>query len=317
MTVSISATAAAVLLAVLLDRFLGEPARAHPLVWFGRIAQWLEARLNSPASERQTPSRQIWRGALAWLVAVLPLLALLYLLTHWVSAHWPVLGVLLDAVLLYLAIGWQSMREHIWPIERALLASDEPRARQALSLIVSRDTAELDQQQVATAACESLLENSSDALFASLFWYALGGPVMVIMHRLANTLDAMWGYRSTRFLYFGRLAARLDDVLNFFPAQLTALGFALLRLSPGSVRRQFMQGWSWKSLNAGAVMASGASALGIQLGGGARYHGEWQPRATLGQGRAAAPGDLSRGLRLVDQLCLLWLLVILLWNIQL
>ena len=313
MTVFISATAAAVLLAVLLDRFLGEPARAHPLVGFGRLAQWLEARLNRGAALAQ----QWWRGAVAWMAAVVPLLVLVYLLCDWVAANWPLLGMLLDALLLYLAIGWQSMREHIRPIEEALLSANEARAQQALSLIVSRDTAELNSQQVTTAACESLLENSSDALFASLFWFAIGGPVAVVLHRLSNTLDAMWGYRSERFLYFGRTAARLDDLLNFFPAQLTALGFALLRLSPGAIRCQFMQGWSWKSLNAGAVMASGAAALGIKLGGGARYQGEWQARPVLGRGRDVEPADLGRGLRLVDHACLLWLVLILLWNTHL
>ena len=217
------------------------------------------------------------------------------------------LGVLLDAVLLYLAIGWQSMREHIWPIERALLASDEPRARQALSLIVSRDTAELDQQQIATAACESLLENSSDALFASLFWYALGGPVMVIMHRLANTLDAMWGYRTDRYQYFGRAAARLDDVLNWVPARLTALTYSLLGDVRGGFRCWRAQAPAWDSPNAGPVMAAGAGALRVVLGGPAPYASGIKQRPVLGEGEPASAETIDAAIQLVHRGVWLWL----------
>ena len=296
-------TAVLALLALLADRVFGEPRRCHPLVGFGRFAHYLEARLNQGIG-----SLKFWAGALAYTVAVLPPVLMLYGISVVLSEFSPLLEALLSVVILYLAVGWQSMREHVQPILTALEQRDLPGARQALSYIVSRDTAELNDAQVLSASIETTLENSSDALFASLFWFAVAGPCGVLVHRLSNTLDAMWGYRNARFNLFGRVAARCDDVLNFIPAQLTALSFALVSFSASAIRCLVFQGWRWKSINAGAVMASGAAALGITVGGAASYHGQQQQRATLGAGRLPQPGDVRRSVRLVDTVCAVWLL---------
>ncbi len=301
----LTSTAFVVLLAIALDRVLGEPRRLHPLVAFGRLAAALERQLN-----RGSAVAQLLLGALAYGLAVLPALVVLLCLSAMLAEQSLWLSRLLDVLVLYLAIGWQSMREHVLPIVDALAAGDLDTARRALSYIVSRDTASLDESQLLTAAVETTLENSSDALLASLFWFAVAGPVAVLAHRLSNTLDAMWGYRNTRFNYFGRVAARSDDLLNFIPAQLTALSFALLRASPRALRCLMTQGWRWKSVNAGAVMASGAAALGLKLGGEACYHGQHQRRATLGEGRSPRSADLARALHLVDGVSLLWLLLL-------
>lgn len=291
------------LLALIIDRRFGELRRGHPLVIFGKFAHWLEHKLNSGGRGA------LWRGGLAYLCAVLPALLLLWLLQGLAAQQSLLLGSLLEVAVLYFAIGWQSMREHVLPIARALAEGDLSSARQALSYIVSRDTDDLDAKQVLSATLETTLENSSDALFASLFWFAVAGPVGVLLHRLSNTLDAMWGYRSPRFILFGRVAARCDDLLNFIPAQLTACSFALVSGSWSALRCATSQGWRWKSINAGAVMAGGAGALGLILGGGASYQGQIQSRPRLGCGRAATSADVPRALALVERVCGLWLLL--------
>ena len=300
------AVAIVIALALLLDFLLGEPRRAHPLVGFGRAAEVLERRFNGG-------ERRVLKGMACWLLLILPV-ALLVLYLDGRSARWGWLGYADDVALLYLAIGWRSMGQHVAPIEAALTRPDSvdlPQARAALAMIVSRDTAAMDTPALLGATVETTLENSADALFASLFWYVVAGPAGVVVHRLANTLDAMWGYRSPRYNAFGRCAARMDDALNLLPAQLLALTFALVSPYPAkTLHCIFSQGWRWKSVNAGAVMASGASALGVVLGGPACYRGHSVVRPPLGWGRLVAPGDLARVRRLVQRSLGAWLLVL-------
>ncbi|SDR97214.1 adenosylcobinamide-phosphate synthase [Halopseudomonas sabulinigri] len=289
----------AALLAALLDRLLGEPSRWHPLVGFGRWAQYLEQRLNRHNS--------ILRGALAWALAVLPFTVLAYWL-----ASWPVLGWVFAVLCLYVCLGGQSLTAHARPIAEALQRKDLPLARELVGRIVSRDTRQLSEEGIARATVESVLENGSDALFAALFWFLLLGAPGVVLYRLSNTLDAMWGYRTPRFLLFGRVAARMDDVLNYLPARLVALSYCLCGDAGSGWRSWRTQAAAWDSPNAGPVMAAGAGALQLQLGGAAVYHGESVTRPTLGLGAAPRAQDILRALQLVRRSLLVWLLLILL-----
>lgn len=286
------------LCAVALDLWLGEPRRYHPLVGFGRAAAQLEARLNG---------RRRLHGVLALLLMVLPPMLLAAFL-----AWLPDVGVLFEALLLYLAIGATSLAQHGRAVAAALAGGDLGLARQRVGWMVSRDTAVLDQEGVARAACESVLENGNDAVFGALFWFVLLGAPGAVLYRLVNTLDAMWGYRSERYASFGWAAARLDDLLNWIPARLTALSYALL----GDVRRALRcwhcQGRRTESPNAGVVMAAGAGALRLQLGGPAVYHGSVEDRPALGEGRAPTAPDILRAVHLVQHAVLLWLGLILL-----
>jgi adenosylcobinamide-phosphate synthase len=283
---------------IALDLLLGEAQRWHPLVGFGALAQWLERCLNSGG-------RRIARGAAAWSLAVLPLAAL----AAWLCKVAGPAGLAAHALLLYLCLGLRSLRDHTLPIHAALAEGDLPRARWLTSRIVSRDTANAGEADLAKAGAESLLENGNDAVFGTLFWFLVGGGAGALLFRLANTLDAMWGYRNARFNLFGRVAARIDDLLNYVPARLTALSYALL--APGAGRLRALRCWraqapAWSSPNAGPVMASGAGALGISLGGAATYDGEVERRPLLGIGPAASAGDILRAWRLVFRAALLW-----------
>jgi len=288
--------------ALALDSVLGEPRRAHPLVGFGRIAQALERRLHPGGAA--APRQAFLRGALAWSLAVLPLTASAVAAVR--SLPQPA-GTLFEVAVLYLAIGHRSLREHARQVASALLAGDLAGARGAVARIVSRDTADMDEPRVAAATVESVLENGNDALFAPLFWFALAGAPGAVLYRLANTLDAMWGYRSARYLHFGRCAARADDLLNYLPARLAALSYALcgtLRLALACWRAQAP---AWDSPNAGPVMAAGAGSLRLRLGGGAFYRGVWHERPALGIGATPGARDIARACRLVLPALLLWI----------
>lgn len=295
----LSLTQVALLLAsgVLLDLLLGEARRLHPLVGFGNLATRIEKTMNRGAA-------RFARGTAAWMLAVLPLSVLAALACFFA-------GPLLHVVLLYFCIGFRSLRDHNLPIAQTLASGDLAQARELTGRIVSRDTATANEGDLAKASTESLLENGNDAVFGTLFWFVIAGGAGAVLFRLANTLDAMWGYRSTRFLQFGWAAARIDDVLNYVPARLTAFSYVLLATDSGLAWRCWRsQAPHWPSPNAGPVMASGAGALGLALGGSATYDGVAEQRPALGAGQPAGAADIERAWELVQSTTLLWLAVI-------
>lgn len=288
--------------AVGLDRRFGEPVRWHPLVGFGRLAAGLEVRWR-PA---HGPRWQKILGIVGWATAVLPWVALAFFLRKLLPS-W-----LVDCLALYFALGAQSLAEHVRRVEADLTRGDLAAARCHVGWIVSRDTSGLDEGGVAKAAVETTLENGNDAVFGALFWFVLFGAPGAVLFRLANTLDAMWGYRNERFRHFGWAAARLDDALNYLPARLTALTYATGGFTGRALRCWRTQAPRWDSPNAGPVMAAGAGSLGLELGGAAIYHGALEVRPPLGEGRPATPSDIGRALALVERGLLAWLLGLLL-----
>jgi len=293
-------TALAVISAVLLDALLGEPKRWHPLVGFG----WMSNKLEHALNHNMRPWLARAAGLSAWLLLLLPFAALSYL------ARYTPLAWIADVTLLYLAIGAQSLTQHAQQVYTPLQEGNLPQARHAISMIVSRDTSQLNETEIATATVESVLENGNDAIFGAIFWFVLFGGAGAVLFRLANTLDAMWGYRTPRFLYFGWAAARLDDLLNLIPARLTALSYALCGHTKSALKCWMAQASTWYSPNAGPVMAAGAGALQVQLGGNAVYHGTAKQRPTLGMGALANTQHILSATTLVKRSIALWCLVI-------
>ncbi|ROU00046.1 cobalamin biosynthesis protein [Marinobacter sp. R17] len=299
------ASAGVCLLAVLLDHWLGEPRRWHPLVAYGRWVSRVEQRLNrAPGS--------ISNGVAGVLILTVPITGVAWLVTDLTPDP---LRLTLEVVVLWLAMSLRGLAEHGQAVAVELEKGDLPAARKAVGRIVSRKTEALDDTGVATAATESMLENGADAVFASLFWYLVAGLPGVVLHRMVNTLDAMWGYRNERFNRFGRFAARLDDVMSAIPARLTALTYALV----GQTRRAWQcwqtQGRSWESPNAGPVMAAGAGALGVSLGGAAPYSEGLRQRPVLGAGPAATADSIRASIRLVYRGVALWLIAAVLLSV--
>ena len=279
--------------AVLLDRLLGEPQRFHPLAGFG----WLARRI-----EQMLYGASYLRGIAALCAVTLPFVVV----AAWLQSF-AITGTLCAVLLLYFAIAPRSLREHAERVSAACANHDLPAARAAVGMMVSRDTAQLNEEGVARATVESVLENGNDAIFSALFWFVVAGAPGVVLYRLSNTLDAMWGYRNARYNEFGWAAARLDDVLNYIPARLTALSYALAGHTRSALQCWRAQAASWESPNAGPVMAAGAGALQVRLGGAAVYHGVVSERPLLGCGAEVECGDIARAVRLVQRTVYLWL----------
>ena len=296
---SFTALACLMVAGLALDALLGEVPVLHPLVGFGRYASWLEKRFNREGG--------ILIGLLAWALAVLPLVALSVGAIVCAAPFW---ALVLHALLLYFCLGLRSLYEHCQPIALALRVGDLPNARRLTARIVSRDTGEASEADLSKATVESLLENGNDAVFGTLFWFLAGGGPAALLFRLVNTLDAMWGYRTPRFLLFGRFAARCDDVMNWIPARLTACSYLVLGHARSAWRCWRTQARHWPSPNAGPVMASGAGALQLQLGGAASYEGVSEMRPPLGEGREVRADDIERAWRLVLHAVLLWCAIV-------
>lgn len=279
-------------LALLLDFLLGEPSKYHPLVGFGHLANRLEQNLNRKASHQF-----VW-GVLAWCLAVIPLVLITALISYSLDL---IFQILFAALCGWLAIAWKSLKQHGQAIFEALSQNNLAQARTRTSYIVSRDTRESDETALSKATIESLLENGSDAIFAPLFWLIILGAPGVILYRLSNTLDAMWGYRNERFELFGKFTARVDDVLNYIPARICALLYSIC----GNTKPAFLawktQASTWYSPNAGVVMATGAGALHISLGGSAIYHGKPKERPILGTATEPTLMDIQRAISLIDK----------------
>lgn len=293
-----------VILAVALDYLLGEPRSAyHPLCIFGKYANAVENCLLRPG--QSAACRQI-AGGFALLVSLTPWLAWLYFLPEWP----PVLQAAVNIASVYFCIAARSLKQHAMAVHQALLQSDLPLARLEVGKIVSRQTENMDTLAIRRAAIESVLENGADAVFAPLFWFLALGPFGALLYRFSNTLDAMWGYKNRRYLHFGRAAARFDDLLNWIPARLTALSYALLGNTRKALRAWHSHAHLLDSPNAGPVMSAGAGALALQLGGPACYHGRLKQKPWFGGERMPENQDIPRACGLIYRTLALWLFAV-------
>ncbi|MFT4718994.1 MAG: adenosylcobinamide-phosphate synthase [Candidatus Azotimanducaceae bacterium] len=199
---------------------------------FGRCVQWLELFLRStPLFNRHERLSARLQVQVCGVVAVMLILVALTSLIYWCEALLSSsvsLRVLLGSMFVYFCIAPKRLSEHVMAILESLQRADIDAARAALAMIVSRDTRQLQPVEVVSATCESLLESGSGAIFAAIFWFCVRGLYGVVIYRAVKTLDAMWGYKSEPYRYFGWAAARLDDMLNFIPARLVAFSYALM-----------------------------------------------------------------------------------------
>ena len=232
--------AAMMALAFAIDALVGWPDAlfrriGHPVVWIGRLIAALDLRLNGGSVAQQ-------RAAGALTVAAVLAAALVPALLVQVLLPDGALGIVIGGILAWPFLAVRSMHDHVAAVARPLAAGDLAGARQAVSMIVGRDPQRLDASGVARAALESLAENSSDGIVAPLFWGVIGGLPGIVAYKAVNTMDSMIGHRNARYEDFGKVAARLDDLVNLIPARLTGLFFALASGRPAPALRGMAAG---------------------------------------------------------------------------
>ena len=291
-----------IILAILLDHWLGEPKKHHPLVFFGQLATWIETSL---LKQKHSALKQKIYGMMAHLLLLIPLSGLVYLVIQRTQIN-PVISPLI----LYFCIASNSLKQHSIAVFKALELDDLSLAKKQVSMIVSRETENMTADDIRKATIESVLENGADAVFAPIFWFIIAGPVGAITYRLSNTLDAMWGYKNQRYIHFGWAAARFDDILNWIPARLTAISYALLGQTRPAINCWKNQAQLLDSPSAGPVMASGAGALNLQLGGPAWYHGKLKDKVFFGTQQNPQNSDIGRTNSLITFSIYLWIVVV-------
>ena len=289
--------ASAVLVALALDLAFGEPpARLHPVVAMGHYLGAVGRRVSRKAGAVARPMAEFWGGALGWCVGALLVVAIAAALVGLVAVWQPLAQALLLGLLLKPMLSWRMLRDEVRAVEAALAESLDA-GRQRVGWLVSRDVTHLSETQVREAAVSTLAENLNDSVVAPLFWFAVAGLPGAALYRFANTADAMWGYQGERggrdWTWAGKWAARVDDVLSWLPARLTALLIALPTVG---------RGWSAVVANAGRTpspnggwpMGALAVGLGIRLG----KPGVYELNA---QGRAPLAADTAQALRRCGQ----------------
>ena len=284
--------AAGLLGGMLADAVLADPPAGHPVAAFGRLAASVEARCHADSRARGT----------AYALALVALPALVGAAGERLASR-PLPRAGTTAALTWAVVGGTTLAREATAVGRSLEAGDLAGARARLPALCGRDPAGLDEKELARATVESVAENTSDAVVAPLLWGALAGLPGLAGYRAVNTLDAMVGHRSTRYVRFGWAAARLDDLANLLPARLTGvLAAGLAPLVGGSPVRAgavlLRYGARHPSPNAGRCEAAFAGALGVRLGGTNRYGTRVEHRPTLGEGRSVEVGDIARAVRL-------------------
>lgn len=281
-------------------------AVAHPVVWIGAIIGRLDRAANR--DEAAPPARRA-AGALALAAILAGVLAVTEAVhgTLFAFLPWP-FAVIAEALLASSLLARHSLNEHVAKVAEALEAGGLQAGREAVSHIVGRNPAQLDETGVARAAIESLAENFSDAVVAPAFWCALCGLPGIALYKTINTADSMLGHRTPRHQSFGWAAARLDDLVNL-PASRLAAVFVVIaalrdRLHPAAAARAVWRDASrHRSPNAGWPEAAMAGALGLRLAG-PRFYGETAVQvAWMGDGRDPAPADIGRALALYGTAC--------------
>jgi len=288
----------------LADRVVGDPGRGHPVAGFGAAAVWLEARCYAD----RRPAGLVHTGALVGAGVALGVVV------ERLISHRSLSTVVTTAAATWAVLGGRSLSREAATVAGQLADGRLVAARDQVRHLVGRDTAELSTEEVARATVESVAENASDAIVAPLLWGAVAGLPGLLGYRAANTLDAMIGHRTPRYLEFGWAAARLDDLANWVPARLAALAAAawapLIGGTAGKaidvVRRDAGR---HPSPNAGVVEAAFAGALDVQLGGRNAYHGTVEDRGVLGNGRPVTVADIIRADRLAAAVSLTALVV--------
>ena len=315
----------AFLLGFLLDLLLGDPYwLPHPIRLIGNLISKTETWLRKQEADEK---RDLKSGK--WMVFIVLFSTVVVTCLILGAAYWvhPVVGVIIETIMTYQIVATKCLKVESMKVYERLKASDIPGARKAVSMIVGRDTSVLDAEGIAKAAIETVAENTSDGVIAPLIYMAIGGPVLGFAYKSINTMDSMIGYKNDKYLYFGRAAAKLDDVVNYIPARISAylmIAAAFISGKAYSGKRAWTiyrrDNRNHASPNSAQTEAVCAGALGIRLAGDASYFGKVVKKPFIGDFiRNVEYEDIKRANHLMymtaglcEVLCLLIMYLILL-----
>jgi adenosylcobinamide-phosphate synthase len=290
-----------------LDLLFGDPHRLpHPVRGIGRLIEWLEMRFAGPWIKRRMTAKII-----GVIVAIgLPALTALIVWSAIRAADVLQAGWVIEILFAFWALAARDLADHAWNVREALSQGRIEQARAAVGLIVGRDTTCLPEPEIVRAGIETVAESSCDGIVAPMLFLAIGGTPLAWAYKTVNTLDSMIGHKETPYRDIGWASARLDDVMNWIPARLTAILIVVaagIRFADG---RRLRDGWrtlledggKHPSPNSGRPEAAMAGVLGVRLGGINRYDGRAESRPTMGTAREPMTVD-----RITEAVTLMWM----------
>jgi adenosylcobinamide-phosphate synthase len=292
------------LLALILDWYFGEPVAlwsrlSHPIVLFGKAVSFIDKRFNYA---KDKPETQYKKGAISISLLLGSALMGAFLLEWFIGFLW-IFGFLLELFIVFVLLAQKSLAEHVEAVAQGLKEDGLKGGRKAVAMIVGRDPSSLDKQGVSRAAIESLAENFSDGVVAPAFWYAVFGLPGIIVYKMINTADSMIAYRNEKYLWFGRVAAQIDDLANWLPARISAILIALgagMLNGMGAFKNAMIvalrDSGLHRSPNAGWPEAAMAGGADIALGGPRIY-----PEETVQQAYLNSSGKRDLGVKDIKQ----------------
>ena len=288
-----------------LDLLIGDPyCLPHPVRWIGKLIDYLTNKL---LKQEYTSKKKNGNGlilAILVILATVLISASILVVSYTINSYF---GIIIESVMSYQCLASKSLYAESMKVYHALKERGLEAGREAVSMIVGRDTASLDETGVTKAAVETVAENTSDGVIAPMVYLAIGGPVLGMAYKAINTMDSMIGYKNDRFYDFGKYAAKLDDIVNYIPARISALLMILsfLFLGPGySMSNAFRifkrDRYNHASPNSAQTESACAGALGIKLAGPASYFGKIVEKPFIGDGlRAVELEDIKRANKLM------------------
>ncbi len=294
----------AVLGGFVLDALFGDPAwLPHPVVYMGKAISRLEAFLRPRLPK--TPQGELLGGAIVAFCLPVGTFLLAGLVCRGAARLHPLLGLAVQMFWCGQALAARGLVQESTNVYKELKKPDLLGARKAVSRIVGRDTAELTAEGVTKAAVETVAENASDGVIAPLLYMLIGGAPLALTYKAINTMDSMLGYKNEKYLYFGRVPAKLDDVANYIPSRLAALLWVAAAAFTGNDAKGAWRIWRrdrrrHASPNSAQTESACAGALGVQLAGPAYYFGQYYPKLTIGDAlRPIEPEDILRANRMM------------------
>ncbi len=309
-----SYTAIIALTAFFVDMMIGDPrSKFHPVVLMGNLISLLERFLYNADDSDKT--KLIKGGLLTSIVIAVSYIIGLGIANLYEVIDLKAIGILIEALVLSFMISPRSLAEAGQELHHLLIIDDIEEARRKVGWIVGRDTDKLDESEIVRATVETVAENTVDGIISPLFFFMIGGLPLAIAYRAANTMDSMIGYKNDKYIYFGRTAARLDDVMNYIPARLTALLFiasaTILRLDyKNAIAMMKRDAKNHPSPNGGYAEATVAGALNIRLGGYNSYFGKMSFREYMGDPvEVLAPQHIMLTIKMMYTATILFLIV--------